>query len=119
MNFPEAADIADGNGADAVERKIVHGEVSLRFREIAQIAQAGLFSIRLQLGVANYCHTPLGLDMRVALVMGDQADARVVPDVFGVFGEGADKDEQAAIVIHQVRRDRAERITIEFFRQGA
>ena len=57
--------------------------------------------------------------MRVALVMGDQADARIVPDVFGVFGEGADKDEQAAIVIHQIGCDRAERVTIEFFRQGA
>ena len=53
--------------------------------------------------------------MRVALVVGDQADTGVMQDVFGVFGERADQYQQAAVVIRQIRRDRAERIAVEFF----
>ena len=61
----------------------------------------------------------LRLDVRVFLIVGDEADARIVLDVLGVFRQRADEDEQAAVVIHQIRRDGAERVAVEFFRQGA
>src|SRR5450759_1284074 len=119
VNFPESAYVADRNRADAIEGKVMHPEVSSCLRKMAQITQSGLLAIRLRLSLANHSHPPLDLDARVALILCDQADARVMPDVFGVFGEGADENQEAAIVIYQIRRDRTERVAVEFFRQGA
>src|SRR5665647_2432860 len=88
------ADIADCHWADAIEGKVVHREVGLCLREIAQIARPDSLAVGLRHRVPKCCHASLGLDMRVALVVGDEDDTGVMLDVFGVFGECADKYQQ-------------------------
>jgi hypothetical protein len=61
----------------------------------------------------------LCLDVRIALVMGDEADARIVQDVLGVLRDTADEYDQTAVVIDQIGRDRTERKTREFFGERA
>ena len=51
--------------------------------------------------------------------MSDQAHTRVKLDVPGMLRQRTDQNEQATIMIHQIRNDGAERMTIEFFGQGA
>ena len=97
----------------------MHREVSLRFREIALISKCGLFAVSFRRSVADHGDATLRLDMRIVLVMRNQTDTRVVQDIFGVFGEGADEYQQAGVVIHQIGCNRAERIAVKFFRQGA
>ena len=94
----------------------MYGEVGLRLREIAQVSFSVAVAILFKHGVTNHRDATLGLDMGVILIVCDEADTRVVPDVFGVFGQGADEDKQATIVIDQIRRDGAEGVTIEFLR---
>ena len=119
MDVAEAADIAQRLRHDAVELEIGHVVIGLCFWEIAQVTLSCELASCEQGGSADQGDAPLRLDVRVFLIVCDEADARIMLDVLGVFRQRADEDEQAAVVIHQIRRDGAERVAVEFFRQGA
>ena len=112
----EAGDMAHGLRHDAEEREVAEFEQLCILREVAQPALGIGFASCQRFGVADDRHAPLSLDARIVLVVRDQADARVIQEIFRVFRQPGDEQQHAAVMVGQVRRDRTERVAVEALR---
>ncbi len=116
VDLAEAADEAHVFHPQTIEVKVVHGEIALGLRQIAQVARAEARLVAQAFSAADQSDAASGLHVFGAR-MHDEAHPRIGVDVLGVFGQGGNENDGVSLVVEHIGRDRAEGKAVQPLRQ--